>query len=116
MNHVGTRIKKMVISTLIVDEMFIYAYNLLVEQRAICNDTGFLMDQHAGSVKMSKKSTNPFQPSLNAKIPSLGHRPGNLEWVCACANPIDHDKKNNVFRDVPTGWLNKQRFQSYIGI
>ena len=73
------------------------------------------MDQHRGSEKMSKKSTNPFQPSLNAKIPSKGHCPGNLEWVCACANPSDRDKQNYM-RDVPTGWLNKQRFQSYIGI
>jgi hypothetical protein len=96
-------------------EMFIYVYNLLVEQRAICNITGFLMDQHKGSEKMSKKSTNPFQPSLNAKIPSKGHRPGNLEWVCACANPTDQDKQNVDFRDVPTGWT-RQSFKSYISI
>ena len=97
------------------DEMFIYAYDLLVKQRAICNKkTDFLMDQHAGTKKI-KGSTNPFQPSLNAIIPSLGHRPGNLEWVCAFVNAQDHDKQNDIEDGVPTGWK-KPIFKSYIGI
>ena len=97
------------------DEMFIYAYDLLVKQRAICNKkTDFLMDQHAGTKKI-KGSTNPFQPSLNAIIPSLGHRPGNLEWVCAFVNAQDQDKKNDIDDGMPTGW-EKFSFKSYIGI
>lgn len=96
------------------DEMFIYVYDLLVKQRAICNTSDFLMDQHTGT-KRIKGSTNPFQPSLNAIIPSLGHRPGNLEWVCAFVNSQDLDKKNNIKDGVPTGW-EKLSFKSYAGI
>jgi len=97
------------------DEMFRYVYDLLVKQRAICNKkTDFLMDQHAGTKKI-KGSTNPFQPSLNAIIPSLGHRPGNLEWVCAFVNAMDLDKRNDFLDDVPTGW-EKPSFKSYAGI
>ena len=98
-----------------LDEMFTYVYDLLVKQRAICNKkTGFLMDQHAGT-KRIKGSTNPFQPSLNAIIPSLGHRPGNLEWVCAFVNSQDLEKINDIEDGVPTGWENPS-FKSYIGI
>ncbi len=98
-----------------VDEMFTYVYDLFVKQRAICNKkTGFLMDQHAGT-KRIKGSTNPFQPSLNAIIPSLGHRPGNLEWVCAFVNSQDLDKKNDIDDGMPTGW-EKTSFKSYSGI
>ena len=97
------------------DEMFRYVYDLLVKQRAICNKkTDFLMDQHAGTKKI-KGSTNPFQPSLNAIIPSLGHRPGNLEWVCAFVNSQDQDKRNDIEDGVPTGW-EKPSFKSYAGI
>jgi hypothetical protein len=97
-----------------MDDMFIYVYDLLVKQRAICNTSDFLIDQHAGT-KSIKGSTNPFQPSLNAKIPRLGHRPGNLEWVCAFVNSQDLDKKNDIADGVPTGWV-KPSFKSYIGI
>ena len=97
-----------------LDEMFIYVYDLLIKQRAICNTSDFLIDQHAGT-KSTKGSTNPFQPSLNAKIPRLGHRPGNLEWVCAFVNSQDLDKKNDIADGVPTGWV-KPSFKSYIGI
>lgn len=98
-----------------MDEMFIYVYNLFVKQRAICNKTEFLMDQHAGSEKLLEDSTNPFQPSLNAIVPSLGHRPGNLEWVCAFVNSADHDKRNDIDDGMPTGW-EKPSFKSYSGI
>jgi hypothetical protein len=95
--------------------MFIYVYDLFDKQRAICNKkTDFLMDQHAGT-KRIKGSTNPFQPSLNAIIPRLGHRPGNLEWVCAFVNSQDHDKKNDIDDGMPTGWQ-KTSFKSYSGI
>ena len=96
-----------------LNEMFIYVYDLLVKQRAICNTSEFLMDDHAG-----KKMTNGvrlFQPSLNAIIPSLGHRPGNLEWVCAFVNASDRDKENDIDDGVPTGW-EKHSFKSYSGI
>lgn len=97
-----------------LNEMFIYVYDLLVKQRAICNTTDFLMDQHAGT-KLKKGEKRFFKPSLNAIIPSLGHRPGNLEWVCAFVNSQDLDKKNDIQDDVPTGW-EKTIFKSYAGI
>lgn len=98
-----------------LDEMFRYVYDLFVKQRAICKKkTDFLMDQHAGT-KRIKGSTNPFQPSLNAIIPSLGHRPGNLEWVCAFVNAQDQEKNNDIEDGVPTGW-EKLSFKSYAGI
>ena len=96
-----------------LDEMFRYVYDLFDKQRAICNTTEFLMDDHAGT-KMTK-GVRLFQPSLNAKIPRLGHRPGNLEWVCAFANSQDNDKKNDIEDGVPTGW-EKPSFKSYSGI
>ena len=97
-----------------LDEMFTYVYDLLVKQRAICLVTNFLMDEHAGTT-IIKGGERLFKPSLNAKIPSLGHKPGNLEWVCAFVNATDHDKKNDIKDGVPTGWLNPI-FKSYIGI
>ena len=97
-----------------MDDMFIYVYDLLVKQRAICNTSEFLMDQHAGT-KRIKGSTNLFQPSLNAIIPRLGHRPGNLEWVCAFVNATDRDKQNDIEDGMPTGW-EKHSFKSYSGI
>jgi hypothetical protein len=98
-----------------VGEMFTYVYDLLVQQKAICARTKFLMDEHVGTKKRLKNSTNLFQPSLNAINPSLGHRPGNLEWVCAFVNSVDNDKKNNKKGDVATGWT-KESFKSYIGV
>jgi hypothetical protein len=96
-------------------EMFKYTYNLLVQQKATCTDTGVLMDEHRGTKKRLKNSTNLFQPSLNAINPSLGHRPGNLEWVCAFVNSSDRDKQNDKKGEVATGWT-KESFKSYIGI
>lgn len=96
-----------------LDEMFIYVYDLLVKQRAICNTSAFLMDEHAGT-KMTK-GVRLFKPSLNAKIPRLGHRPGNLEWVCAFVNAADRDKENDIDDGMPTGW-EKPSFTSYSGI
>lgn len=96
-----------------LDEMFIYVYDIFDKQRAICNTTEFLMDEHAGT-----KITNGvrlFKPSLNAKIPRLGHRPDNLEWVCAFVNAGDRDKQNDIADGVPTGW-EKPSFKSYSGI
>ena len=97
-----------------LDEMFIYAYDLFVKQRAICNTTEFLIDEHVGT-KVKKEGRRIFTPSLNAKIPSLGHRPGNLEWVCAFVNAQDYDKKNDIDDGMPTGW-EKSSFKSYAGI
>ena len=96
-----------------LDEMFIYVYDLLVKQRPICNTSEFLMDEHAGT-KISN-GVRLFIPSLNAKIPRLGHRPGNLEWVCAFVNASDRDKQNDIVDDMPTGWENPS-FKSYAGI
>ena len=96
-----------------LNEMFIYVYDLFVKQRAICNTTEFLMDDHAGTEK--KNGVRLFQTSLNAIKPSLGHRPGNLEWVCAFVNATDGDKHNDIDDDVPTGW-EKHSFKSYTGI
>lgn len=93
--------------------MFIYAYDLFDKQRAICNTTEFLMDEHAGTE--IKNGVRIFKPSLNAIIPSLGHRPGNLEWVCAFVNASDQDKKNDIDDGMPTGW-EKHIFKSYAGI
>jgi hypothetical protein len=98
-----------------VGEMFTYVYDLLVQQKAICARTKFLMNEHRGTKKRLKDSTNLFQPSLNAINPSLGHKRGNLEWVCAFVNSNDQDKKNNKKGDVVTGWT-KESFKSYIGI
>ena len=89
--------------------MFEYVYDLLVSQGAICAVTDFLMDEHAGS------EPSAFQPSLDAINPSLGHRPGNLQWVCCFVNSTDLDKKNDVQDDTPTGWK-RLIFKSYIGI
>lgn len=96
-----------------LDEMFIYVYDLFVKQRAICNTSEFLMDEHAGTKRI--KGVRLFQPSLNAIIPRLGHRPGNLEWVCAFVNATDHDKWNDIADGMPTGWV-KPSFKSYSGI
>jgi hypothetical protein len=96
-------------------EMFTYVYNLLVQQKAICARTKFLMDEHRGTKKRLKDSTNLFQPSLNAINPSLGHRPGNLEWVCAFVNSVDNNKLNDKKNKKPTGWTTES-FKSYIGI
>ena len=96
-----------------LNEMFIYVYDIFVKQRAICNTTKFLMDDHAGTGK--KNGVRLFQPSLNAIKPSLGHRPGNLEWVCAFVNATDRDKHNDIEDGVPTGW-ETPIFKSYIGI
>jgi hypothetical protein len=98
-----------------VGEMFTYVYDLLVKQKAICARTKFLMDEHRGTKKRLKDSTNLFQPSLNAIIPSLGHRPGNLEWVCAFVNSGDRDKQNDKKGEVATGWTTES-FKSYVGI
>ena len=95
-------------------EMFKYAYDLLVKQRAICPVTDFLMDEHCGT-KLTKEGQRMFKPSLNAKKPSLGHSPGNLEWVCAFVNSADREKDNDISDGVPTGWT-KTLFKSYIGI
>ena len=95
-------------------EMFKYAYELLVKQRAICPVTDFLMDEHCGT-KLTKEGKRIFKPSLNAKTPSLGHSPGNLEWVCAFVNSSDREKENDINDGVPTGWT-KSLFKSYIGI
>ena len=94
--------------------MFKYAYDLLVKQRAICPVTDFLMDEHCGT-KLTKEGQRMFKPSLNAKKPSLGHSPGNLEWVCAFVNSADREKDNDISDGVPTGWT-KTLFKSYIGI
>lgn len=96
-----------------LDEMFRYVYDLFVKQRAICLVSEFLLDEHAGT-KMTN-GVRLFQPSLNAIIPRLGHRPGNLEWVCAFVNSQDHDKINDIDDGVPTGWVNPI-FKSYSGI
>ena len=96
-----------------LDEMFRYVYDIFDKQRAICNTTEFLMDDHAGT--KIKNGVRLFKPSLNAIIPRLGHRPGNLEWVCAFVNATDRDKQNDIQDDVPTGWDNPI-FKSYSGI
>lgn len=95
-------------------EMFKYVYGLLVNQKAICPVTGFLMDDHCGT-KLTKEGRRMFSPSLNAKTPSLGHRRGNLEWVCAFVNSADREKQNDINDGVPTGW-ETPLFKSYIGI
>lgn len=95
-------------------EMFTYVYGLLVKQQAICLVTGFLMDEHADT-KKRKGGKRIFQPSLNAIIPSLGHKPGNLEWVCTFVNASDLDKRNDIENGVPTGWQ-ESIFKSYTGI
>lgn len=94
-------------------KMFECAYKLLVKQRAICHTSEFLMDEHAGTE--IKNGVRLFKPSLNAIIPSLGHRPGNLEWVCAFVNSTDLEKRNDIDDGMPTGW-EKPIFKSYIGI
>jgi hypothetical protein len=98
-----------------VHEMFTYVYDLLVQQKAICARTKFIMDEHVGTTKRLKNSTNLFQPSLNAINPSLGHKRGNLEWVCAFVNSTDYDKLKNKKNGKPTGWTTES-FKSYIGI
>jgi len=95
-------------------EMFKYVYGLLVNQKAICPVTDFLMDEHCGT-KITKEGRRIFKPSLNAKVPSLGHSPGNLEWVCAFVNSSDREKQNDINDNTPTGWSNPI-FKSYIGI
>jgi hypothetical protein len=88
-------------------EMFHYCYNLFVEQGAICVVSGYLMDCHVGS------ELRFFQPSLDAIDPLLGHRPGNLRWVCRFLNPPNH-KYLNTFKDgTPVEWTQKL-FNQYI--
>ena len=88
-------------------EMFHYCYNLFVEQGAICDVSGYLMDCHIGS------ELRFFQPSLDAIDPILGHRPGNLRWVCRFLNPPNH-KYLNTFKDgTPVEWTQKL-FNQYI--
>jgi len=88
-------------------EMFYYCYNLFVEQGAICVISGYLMDCHVGS------ELRFFQPSLDAIDPILGHRPGNLRWVCRFLNPPNH-KYLNTFQDgAPVEWTQKL-FNQYI--
>ena len=55
-----------------IDDMFIYVYDLLVKQRAICNTSEFLMDQHAGTkrIKGSKKSVSTIVKCDNTKTRS----------------------------------------------
>lgn len=96
-----------------LNEMFIYVYDIFDRQRAICNTTKFLMDDHAGAE--IKNGVRLFKPSLNAIKPSLGHRPGNLEWVCAFVNASDREKENDIDDGMPTGWENPS-FKSYAGI
>lgn len=89
------------------NEIFNYCYNLFLEQGAICVISGYLMDCHVGS------ELRFFLPSLDAIDPLLGHRPGNLRWVCRFLNP-PNQKYNNTFQDgTPVEWTQKL-FNQYI--
>lgn len=88
-------------------EMVKYGYNLFVEQGAICEISGYLMDCHVGS------ELRFFMPSLDAIDPLLGHRPGNLRWVCRFLNSTNAKYKNTFQDGTPVEWT-QRLFNQYI--
>jgi len=95
-----------------VNAMFAYCYNLYAQARARCAISSIFMSGHAYSQEKNDKgrsTPHPFQPSLDAIHPNLGHVRGNLRIVCRFLNCVDQSKGDvhrtkRTNKDAPQQW------------
>jgi len=106
-----------------VNAMFAYGYALFAEARARCAHSQIFMSGHAYNREKNAKgrlTPHPFQPSVDAKVPTLGHVRGNIRIVCRFLNPVDRSK-GDVHRatrtnsDAPQQWT-PALFKHYVGL
>ena len=106
-----------------VKAMFAYGYALFAEARARCAHSQIFMSGHAYNREKNAKgrlTPHPFQPSVDAKVPALGHVRGNIRIVCRFLNPVDRSK-GDVHRatrtnsDAPQQWT-PALFKHYVGL
>jgi hypothetical protein len=106
-----------------VKAMFTACYALFAEARARCAISSICLSGHAYIREKNAKGRSiphPFQPSVDAINPTLGHVPGNLRIVCRLLNPIDKSK-GDVHRakrsnmDAPQQWT-PELWRHYVGL
>jgi hypothetical protein len=103
--------------------MFAYCYALYAEARARCAISSIFLSGHTYNREKNAKGRSipdPFQPSVDAKVPTLGHVPGNLRVVCMFLNCTDLSKKDahnaaRSNRDAPQQWT-PALFKHYVGL
>ena len=106
-----------------VKAMFAYGYALFAEARARCAHSQIFMSGHAYNREKNangRSIPHPFQPSVDVKVPTLGHVRGNIRIVCRFLNPCDRSK-GDVHRtkrtngDAPQQWT-PALFKHYVGL
>jgi hypothetical protein len=106
-----------------VKAMFKYVYALYTEARARCAISGIFLSGHAFNRERNAKGRSiphPFQPSVDAIHPNLGHVRGNIRIVCMFLNCVDRSK-GDVHRtkrtngDAPQQWT-PALWKQYVGL
>jgi hypothetical protein len=105
-----------------VKAMFAHGYDLYAQARARCAHSKIFMSGHAYSQEKNAKGRSipsPFQPSVDAIHPNLGHVPGNIRITCMFLNCTDRSK-GDVHRtkrtnmDAPQQWT-PALWRHYVG-
>ena len=86
-----------------------HATRLLQTQKNRCAISTITMSYKRG------ENSWPFQPSLDAIEPAIGHISGNLRWVCLFLNATDFSKVNRHPDEVPHRWTSTL-FRQYVRI
>ncbi len=103
-------------------EMYTHIYGLYraaLVRGTVCD---IFMSGHVYNQFSKGRHPHPFQPSVDAIDPTLGHVKGNLRIVCAFLNSLDHSKTNK-YKDlkeqdhgkIPHSWT-RELWYHYIGI
>ena len=106
-----------------VKAMFAYGYALFAEARARCAHSQIFMSGHAYNREKNAKgrlTPHPFQPSLDAKVPALGHVRGNIRIVCMFLNCTDCSRQDKFKSqrsngDAPQQWT-PALWKQYVGL
>lgn len=102
-----------------VGKMFSHCYALYAAAGARCALNGIFLSGHAYNrvLEGDRYVPHPFQPSVDAVVPSLGHVPGNLRIICRYLNATDKSKLLTLKRKrsaVPHAWSRELWFH-YVG-
>jgi len=105
-----------------VKAMFAYCYNLYAQARARCEISGIFMSGHAYNREKGERRSIPhmYQPSVDAKVPALGHVPGNIRIICRFLNCVDRSRRDQFKSqrsngDAPQQWT-PALFKHYVGL
>ena len=84
-------------------DIFLQGKQVLCQQSGRCAVSGIVFEDRG-----------PFQASLDAVNPTKPHS-GNLRWVCACLNRVDHSRSKTYEDETSTAWT-PHRFYLYLGL